>query len=180
MVEFNLRNDKMSFLKTNDPEIAKILKNANELSQPRPLPHIDSCPRCGEIGHLSDSCPNRVPTIEQMQSEIEDRISKAIQLAPDSWKDDDLGLYLPSSRNIISDSKSWKDGEYCFNWGEFGHNCESCKKPTYSQLLSAFGVTLDQKGNRAFLERRHIIDNVKGMVARCEVNDTDLKKTNET
>lgn len=161
----------MSFLKTNDPEIAKIIKAANELNQPRPLPHLESCSRCGEIGHLSSNCPNQVPTIDQMQSEIEERISKAIQLAPDSWKDDEFGLYLPSSQNVISNSKSWKDGEFCFNCGEFGHNSDNCKKPTYSKLVNVFGVTLEQKGNRAFLEKRRIIDNVKRMVERSDMNE---------
>lgn len=169
----------MSFLKTKDPEIAKIIKNASELNQQRPLPHFESCARCGEVGHLSDSCPNQVPTIDQMQKEIEDRILKALQLAPDSWKDDDFGLYLPSNQNIISDTRSWKDGEFCFNCGEFGHNNDNCKKPTYSKLLNVFGATLEQKGSRASLEKSHIIDNVKGMIVRCEMKEAENEKEEE-
>ncbi|KAK8848190.1 hypothetical protein M9Y10_019246 [Tritrichomonas musculus] len=169
----------MSFLKTSDPEIEKILKRANEFSQQRPLPHFDSCPRCGEIGHTSDSCPNQVPTIEKMQNDIEERISKAIQLAPDSWQCDDMGLYLPSSKSVNTSTKSWKDGEFCFNCGEFGHNCDNCNMPSYNKLLAAFGSTLEQKGNKAFLEKSHIIDNVKGICLRCEIKETETKKEEE-
>ena len=166
----------MSFLKTSDPEIEKILMRSSALTQQKPLPHLDSCPRCGEISHTSDCCPNKVPTIEQMQNDIEERISKAMQLAPDTWKDDELGMYLPSTKNIISNAKSWKDGEFCFNCGGFGHNCDNCNMPTYKKLLTVFGATLEQKGNKAFLEKARIIDNVKGMCLRCEIQGEEKNK----
>ncbi|OHS95978.1 Zinc knuckle family protein [Tritrichomonas foetus] len=157
-----------SFLQTSDPEIAKIIKQAAEMRQQQPLPKINSCPRCGEIGHISSDCPNSVPSADEMQNSIEERIKKAVALAPETWENDDMGLFLPSHQNIIQEKRSWKDGPFCFNCGEFGHSEDTCTQPTYKKIVHVFGRTLEDKGHKAIFERQHLVDDVKSLCERSE------------
>ena len=154
----------------SDPEISKVLNRFKEMNQQKPLPKIDSCPRCGQVGHTSANCPNQVPSIEEMQKGIEDRINKVISSPPDEWKTDNFGYFLPSKEGnkVIKEEKSWKDGEFCFNCGEFGHNAESCTQPTYYTLVHIFGQNLEQKGHKAIFERQALVDNVKNLCEGCE------------
>lgn len=93
-----------------------------------------SCSRCGEIGHTSENCPNKILSLKQMKKNIEENIKKAIEVAPSTWVSDSYGLYMPSTEEIIKEKRSWKDGKFCFNCGEFGHEIEECTKPKEEQF----------------------------------------------
>lgn len=161
-----------SFLSSADPEIESIIHKAAAMFQKQPLPTIQSCPRCGEVGHDASVCPNQVPSFDSMDQFIEERISMSIQLAPKEWKEDEFGLYLPSTADSSNDTKCWTDGEFCFNCGEFGHSKKDCQKPTSSEISRIFGDSLEQKGNRAIFLKSQYIDRVRRL---CEQPNKEKK-----
>lgn len=93
-----------------------------------------SCARCGEVGHTSEGCPNRVPSAKAMRRAIEERIERAVAGAPSCWERDEYGLFMPSAAPVIRERRSWADGPFCLNCGEFGHVRADCEKPKVEQF----------------------------------------------
>ena len=119
---------------------------------------VMSCSRCGKIGHVVSQCTEDIPDAEELWAEIEAKIKAASATAPSEWQRDEFGWYLPNVNSEISDHKSFADGEFCFNCGEFGHTSDSCQFPDRRELQKQFGNCTDMsasaRGQRAMIIRK--------------------------
>jgi hypothetical protein len=151
------RKSQKMFADSDDPDVRAAQE---ELSATEPAPlaqglRVESCARCGAIGHSHVRCRAPLPTFTDMQANITQKIEAAIASAPPEWVSDDFGLYLPGDNE--SNGKSWPDGDFCFNCGAFGHTIEACLDPSFERVEREFGDTLEDKSSRSVLEKEAII-----------------------
>ena len=116
------------------------------------------CLRCGLIGHDSEKCNEKIPTIKEMTNIIEKSTNDIIKYPPKEWELDEFGYYLPTDNRIINSKYSWKDGDFCFNCGNYGHKNDVCKEPNFTKLLELFSPLIGDNSNKASLEKNHLID----------------------
>lgn len=162
------------FEDAEDPEIQAALQQQINLPKMKSASiRYLSCSRCGNIGHTADKCPENIPSTKQMQSSIESRIQTALGFAPLDWENDEDGLYLPSNEEKISEKRSWNDGPFCFNCGQFGHEKESCLQPTYKQLYDLFSQTsLNRTDQKSTFEKKQLIAAIN---VHCNKNSNEIK-----
>ena len=115
------------------------------------------CLRCGQIGHKTEDCKNEIPSISSMKKKMEEKLARAVENAPEEWKNDEYGLYLPGAKGRFPAEKTWKDGVFCFNCGGFGHTAEECKEPTFDTLFKMFEPYLDDNTPKAKQQKERII-----------------------
>ena len=118
-----------------------------------------SCCRCGQIGHLASACTQEVPSTETLWAEIQKKIDLASTTVPSTWKRDTHGWYLPGDAPT-GDAKSFSDGPFCFNCGEFGHDEEACEMPDRAALKQQFGNCTDQS-KAGVIKRQEVIQKVR-------------------
>ena len=154
----------MFFEDAEDAEVSAILSasEANEIPKNKSVGRYLSCPRCGAVGHGPKDCRGQLPTTEDMMKEIERKISMAVGSAPREWKRDELGHYLPCSEegNEPDRTKSWADGVFCFNCGEFGHEEGDCSGPTREEIRKMMGDLTD-RSSAGLMYRRMVINKIR-------------------
>lgn len=125
-----------------------------------------SCSRCGKVGHTAAKCRDNIPSIDEMNQRIEERINRAISLAPKEWIKDEYGLFLPPSIKRIKVDYSWSDGPFCLNCGQYGHDIVDCGDPTSNQLTKLFSSsTLNRTDSKSVFEKKQLISIID---AHCE------------
>ena len=99
------------------------------------------CFRCGAIGHISSQCHEELPSLQSIQEEMFRDVKEIIDeiVKEDGYGEDQFGPYKTDTVSPVSHSKSWKDGDFCTNCGEFGHKSSDCKKPTFAKLADKMG-----------------------------------------
>jgi hypothetical protein len=145
------------FADSDDPDVRAAQDEMNQ-NEPPILAQglrLESCARCGALGHSHVRCRAPLPAFTAMQANISRKIERAISSAPSEWVSDDFGLYIPGEGE--SNGKSWPDGDFCFNCGAFGHKIDSCREPSFERVAKQFGETLEDKTSRSALEREKII-----------------------
>lgn len=130
------------FVDEEDPRLAAALERQrmNQIPANTTINAKLSCARCGALGHSVENCHEDLPSVDEMMSEIEAKIARAVASAGPEWKQDSMGLYVPGGGAYIDRSKSFKDGPFCLNCGAFGHTDDVCMGPTRAQV-QAFCAT---------------------------------------
>lgn len=118
--------------------------------------NINVCLKCGAVGtHQTTECKEDIPSIEELQEQIQNRIDYALSHVPRGWEIDQFGYYQSSSKNPI---KIPENQPNCANCGTFGHTTDKCKRPNRDEIYLKFGESLHQTGHAANEEREDIVN----------------------
>ena len=114
--------------------------------------------RCGQLGHVTENCTSEIPSNEKLRQQMLDLENESLQFRTEEWKEDDMGLYLPVKERVVGTDKSWSDGVFCFNCGEFGHTAEHCTEPTFETIDRMFSPYIGDKSDKGIEKKQQIID----------------------
>jgi hypothetical protein len=148
------------YVDSDDPD-ARASLDEIAATEPPPFsqaPRVESCARCGALGHSHVRCRSPIPSFADIQAAITRKIDQAIASPSPEWVSDEFGLHI--SQQGEANGKSGPDGDFCFNCGTFGHTFDSCPDPSFEDVANQFGDTLNDRSARASLDREAIISSL--------------------
>ena len=117
------------------------------------------CLRCGKTGHAIEKCKSEIPSIVSMRNQLEKMEKEALTYSSQiNWEKDELGLYEHADSRCTNVGKTWGDGDFCFNCGEFGHTAENCKEPTFDVINSMVAPIAKDSSAKGVEARKKIVD----------------------
>ena len=107
------------------------------------------CYRCGNSGHISANCFDELPSLKELEDEMNKDISEAIEelKASNLYKEDEVGLYIENS-NSINVNSNFSNSQICLNCGEVGHLIRQCPKPSMDQIIDEIGIYIIPHSNQ--------------------------------
>jgi len=119
------------------------------------------CLRCGEIGHKTCNCNAKIPKCQELEEEMNSRLSQAENNIPSEWKTDEFGYFLPSNERLIDSKNNWSNSVFCYNCGNPGHSEKDCLGPTQSGIELLFGPLMNNNSNKKVIEKQNLVEAIK-------------------
>lgn len=119
---------------------------------------LQICMRCGMVGHTTENCKNEIPSNLSLRIQLEKMENESLKYADGSWAEDDLGMHIPVDKRYTDVGKTWDDGDFCFNCGEFGHTAEECKEPTYEVIHKMVAPFIKDSSEKGIESKQRIVD----------------------
>lgn len=106
------------------------------------------CFRCGGAGHISSNCVAPLPSVEEIEAELNQDIDDVIAelAATGNYDKDEFGYYSKEGVSPIKVKGSWKTTKFCVNCAEAGHSADKCPKISFPALVEKMGDCITGKG----------------------------------
>lgn len=130
-------------LSTVETEVKRLPPNPQKISRKQSTNKVSNviCFRCGQMGHISAQCHEELPTLQSIEAEVMNDVDEVIEqlMKEPGYYNDETGPYKVTALSPVKHDKSWSNGVFCLNCGEFGHQHNHCQRSNYATLANELG-----------------------------------------